>query len=123
MAKATFKKIKFEEQLQNEINHFLRKEISDSRLTFVSVTKVELNKDYSQAKVYWDTFDMQKRGDAKKALEGVTKKMRSFLASVLNVRHVPALTLVYDAQYEAELKISQLLESEQRKEEEREQES
>ena len=110
--KRPFKKEKYEEQLLNEINLFLRRELKDSRLSFVSITKVELNKDYSQAKVYWDTFDGQKRGDIKKAIDGVAGKVRSLLAKVLKVRQVPNITFEYDSQYEAELKISKILQEE-----------
>lgn len=115
ITKRPFKKAKYEEQLLNEINQFLRKVIADSRLMFVSITRVELNKDYSYAKVYWDTFDVQKRGEIKKAIEGVTGKIRTLLAKVLKVRQVPSLTFVYDSQYESELEISKLLESETQK--------
>ena len=113
--KKPFKKAKYEEQLLNEINTFLRRELADSRLTFVSVTKVELNKDYSQAKVFWDTFDNQRRGEIKKAVEGVAGKVRSLLAKVLTVRQVPTITFEYDSQFESEKKITQLLESENQK--------
>ena len=61
------------------------------------------------AKVYWDTFDSSKRGDAKKAIEGLAGKMRSLLAKNLDVRHTPILEFYYDSQFEDEMKITQLL--------------
>lgn len=99
----------FEEKIKKEINVALRRTIADPRLTMVSVTRVELTQDYSHAKVYWDTYDATKRGDAKKAFDGIASKLRSILAKELNVRHTPHLELFYDSQYEAERAIESLL--------------
>jgi len=110
-----FKKEKYQEGLIKEISLIFRTEIKDSRLTFISITKVELNSDYSVAKVYWDTFDASKRGDAKKALENVAGKVRSLLASRLKARHTPLIEFHYDSQFESEKKIDALLSPNSRK--------
>lgn len=107
--KNPFKKDKYEERLVNLINELLRREARDSRLQFVSVTKVELSPDYGYATVFWDTFDSSHRGDAKKAIEASTGFLRTELAKKLEVRHVPSLTFVYDNQFEEESKIDRLL--------------
>ena len=107
--KNPFKKDKFEERLLNEINSLLRTIIRDPRLQFVSITKVELSPDYSYATCHWDTFNAGTRGDAKKAIEEARGKLRSELAKVLEVRHVPSLTFEYDNQYEEEQKIVKLM--------------
>ena len=114
MAQKTFKKIKYEERLMNEINSIFRTHFSDSRFKFVSVTKVEISPDYSHAKVYWDTFDSTKRGDIKEALGHVTGKLRTLLASELKVRAVPTLQFYYDSQFESEQHIASILEAEAR---------
>jgi ribosome-binding factor A len=107
--KNPFKKDKFEERLLNEINGLLRSKINDPRLQFVSVTKVELSPDYSYATLHWDTFNAHTRGDAKLAINEARGKLRSELAKVLEVRHVPSLTFVYDNQFEEEQKIVKLM--------------
>ena len=99
----------FQDKIRNEISLMLRREIADPRLIMISITRVELNQDYSVAKIYWDTFDSSKRGDAKKAIEGISKKMRALLAKNLKVRHTPELNFIYDSQFEDEHKIAQLL--------------
>lgn len=100
----------FQENIKNEINIMLRRDIADPRLNLVTITRVDLNRDYSQAKVYWDTYDADKRGDIKKALDaGFVKRMRSLLAKTLNVRHTPELYFFYDSQFEDEFKISELI--------------
>jgi ribosome-binding factor A len=107
--KNNFKKAKFEERLLNEINSLLRTGISDSRLQRVSITKVEMSPDYGYAVVYWDTFDAHTRGDAKAAIESATGRIRSELAKVLDVRHVPSISFIYDNQFEEEKKIMDLM--------------
>jgi ribosome-binding factor A len=109
--KNNFKKAKFEERLLNEINSLLRTGISDARLQRVSITKVEMSPDYGYAVVSWDTFDASTRGDAKKAIEAATGRIRSELAKVLDVRHVPSISFVYDNQFEEERKIVELMKS------------
>jgi len=106
------KKTKFEERILNELNLILRQNLSDKRLQFASLTKVDLTSDYSIATVYWDTFDSSKRGDIKKALEAAEGKMRTSLSRVLNVRHTPIIKMTYDSQFESEMKIDTILSEE-----------
>jgi ribosome-binding factor A len=113
--KDNFKKIKYEERLLNEINGLLRAGTNDGRLARVSITKVELSPDYGYATVSWDTFDSGTRGDAKTAIEASAGRIRSELAKVLEVRHVPSLTFVYDNQFEEEKKIMDLINAEKSK--------
>jgi ribosome-binding factor A len=104
-----FSKIKYEERVRDEINLALRREFADPRLMNVSITHVELTQDYSHAKVYWDTFNSQTRGDAKEAIESTAGRMRKLLASKMQVRHTPEIHYVYNSQYEDSNKIDQLL--------------
>ena len=71
-----------------------------------------MNPDNTLATLYWDTFDSSKRGDCKKALESSLVKIRTSLASALQIRAVPQLEIEYDSQYEEESKISALLKEE-----------
>ena len=104
--------IKFEDQLRDQITVILRQHISDPKLQFVSITKVELSPEKSWAKVYWDTFDSNKRGDVKKALEGAVGTIKTYLSKSLKVRVIPQLKFEYDSSFESENEIDQLLKSE-----------
>ena len=112
--KNSFKKSKLEERILQELNSFIRTKLGDVRLQFVSITKVELNVDYSVAMVYWDTFQTETRGDAKEAIESARNRMRQVLAQSLETRVVPQLVLKYDAQYESEKSITDLLNGEEK---------
>lgn len=111
-SKGGYKKNRFEERLVNEINLILRTKMVDPRLRFVTVTKAEVTPDFAYATIYWDTFDSSRLGDAKKAIEKVTSKVRSMLAKILNVRHTPLITFCYDSQFVSEQKIEDILKSE-----------
>lgn len=104
-----FNKDKYQEKIAFELNTYLRGVLSDPRLINCSITKVDLNVDYSVAQVYWDTYDSSQRGDVKAAIEQSSSKLRALLAKNLELRHVPELKFHYDSQYEDEMKISQLL--------------
>jgi len=108
------KKAKFQDRILGELNLLLRSSMSDSRLQFASFTKVELNNDFSEAKVYWDTFDPEKREGIDSAMSSAGSKFRSLLASHMKVRHTPSLTMVYDGQYESEQEIVKLLNDEEK---------
>lgn len=105
-----FSKLKYEERVRDEINLALRREFADPRLMNVSITHVELTQDYSHAKVYWDTFEVAKRGDAKDAIESTKGRMRKLLSTKMDIRHTPELHYIYNSQFEDESKISKLLE-------------
>jgi ribosome-binding factor A len=106
-----FSKEKFQGRIKDELNMFLRKEANDPRLTFVSITKVDLNKDYSVAKIYFDTFDANALESVKEAMGSTLSRMRKHLSTSLKVRHTPELKAFYDSQYEDELKITKILEA------------
>ena len=101
----------YEEKIRDAINVALRLTLKDPRLVIVSVTRVELNNDYSAAKVFWDTYDANKRGDTKKAVDGIASKLRAVLAKELQVRHTPHLEFFFDSRFEDEKKIEDLLKS------------
>ena len=112
MAKQSFKKNKFEERLVNEINTIFRTKIVDPRLRFVTMTKAEVSPDFAYATIFWDTFDSKVRGDAKRAMNGIGSKVRSMLAGIMKIRHIPEITFNYDSQYESEQNIVNILNSE-----------
>lgn len=91
------------------LNSFLRNNTSDVRLTKTSISKVELNADNSVVKVYWDTYDPKLKTDLAATMSSLAGRMRSHLANVLKIRHVPEVTVLYDTQFEAEQHIENLL--------------
>ncbi len=105
----TYKKKKFENSILEKVNYIIKFRLGDQRFKFVSITRVELSADLSHANIFWDTFDNAIRGDVKKAMSGVSKKVRALLSENLKVRHTPELHFFYDSQYESERYIEDLI--------------
>ena len=103
------KRQKLEDKILMSLNSFLRNNTSDPRLTKTSISKVELNTDNSIVKVYWDTYDPSLKEGLGSTMESMAGRMRSHLAHVLNIRHVPEVSVHQDNQYEAEQHIESLL--------------
>lgn len=114
MAKTTYKKQQLETKILDEVNMMFRSRFNDPRFKNVTITKVELTSDYSYAHLYWDSFDTENRKEYKRALNGVVPKVRSLLSKILDIRRVPEISFHFDAQYESEQKISQLLAEEEK---------
>ena len=112
MRKGLYKREKYGEKILHKLNLILRRDFNDTRLQFVSITRVELNRDYSVAKIYWDTFNMNKLPEVKEAMNKVAGRMRVLLSQVLDVHTIPATQLIYDNQFDEEQKVTQILDRE-----------
>jgi ribosome-binding factor A len=104
-----YSKEKYQERIMFAINSLFRSDFDDPLLRTVTVTSVELNKDFSVAVVNWDTYNTEKLGDYKKAVSRTAGKMRSLLAGQLNVRHTPEIRFIYNSQYLDEMNITNLI--------------
>lgn len=107
--KTNFKRDKMQEKILNSMNSLLRQSIHDDRLTFVSITRVDLNVDYSKAEIFWDTFSPDKKASAELGFKENRGRLRSELAKALQIRAVPEIDFHYDSQFEDEQHITDLI--------------
>ncbi|MDM8519345.1 30S ribosome-binding factor RbfA [Anaerolineales bacterium HSG6] len=91
---------KLAELIHQQISHLIQHHIRDPRLGFVTVTGVDLNRDYSVALVYVTLFDNANPKDAMKGLESASGYIRRELAKLLSIRQVPQLTFKLDTSFE-----------------------
>jgi ribosome-binding factor A len=90
------------ELLRGEIAQVLRREAQDPRLRLVTLTRVDVAPDLSQALVFWsrlDAEDAQPLGDVQQGLEAAAPFLRSRLARVLSLKRTPQLRFRYDASF------------------------
>lgn len=99
------------QKIQKSLNSFLHLKLNDSRLKAMSVTRVELEKSYSRAIIYWDAFDKTRYAEMERAVEKAKGRLRTFLSRTLGKRTVPELVIKRDTQFFDEQRISQLLSS------------
>jgi ribosome-binding factor A len=96
------------EQIQRELAQFIRLDVKDPRVHMVTITGVEVTRDYAHAKVFYTTLS----GDSKELQQGLQRVsgfLRSKLASAMKLRVTPQLSFSYDASIERGSQLSQLI--------------
>jgi len=96
------------QQIQREIAELVRLQVNDPRVKLVTITGVEVARDYSHAKVFFTRLD-GKHDEAQKGLDHASGFLRSQLAHSLKLRVMPQLHFVYDASVEHGSHLSQLI--------------
>jgi ribosome-binding factor A len=85
------------ELLKKEISDILQKKISDPRIGFVSITKVDVTDDLRHAQVHVSVFeDEEKKDAALQGLRSATGFIRSLVAPHLDLRFVPEIAFKLD---------------------------
>lgn len=98
------------ELVQKEMSELLQKKVSDPRLSFVTVTAVEVSADLRQAHIYVSTMgDQEARREMLAGLEHAAGYLRHELGARLALRYVPGLTFHLDDSLEHGQRIMQLL--------------
>jgi ribosome-binding factor A len=89
-------------QLKEEIARVLREDVSDLRVRMVTLTRVDVAPDLSNAIVQWSLFeksgdpDLDTVGDIEAGLDSASGFVRRRVAKVLALRKMPALRFRYD---------------------------
>lgn len=113
------------EQIQRELAELLRMQVKDPRVRMITLTGVEVTRDYAHAKVFYTTpLAVLKKNPSttlgtgpentssavQEGLERASGFLRSQLAHVMKLRITPQLHFVYDASVERGAHLSQLIE-------------
>jgi ribosome-binding factor A len=96
------------EQIQRELAQLIRLEIKDPRVRMVTITGVEVTRDYSHAKVFYTTLDGANKA-LQEGLERAAGFLRSQLAHAMKLRVIPQLHFVFDTSVERGTRLSQLI--------------
>ena len=99
-------------QILRTLSELLRFETKDPRLHGVSLTSVDLSRDLSVARVYFNLLSPD--ADPQPALEGLENAsgfLRRKLGAAIKVRHVPELRWAHDDSAAQGLKISELIDA------------
>ncbi|HQT26004.1 MAG TPA: 30S ribosome-binding factor RbfA, partial [Burkholderiales bacterium] len=78
------------QQIQRELAELLRTEVKDPRIGMVTITDVEVSRDYSHAKVYYTALGSE-REEIAKGLNRAAGFLHSQLFHRLKLRVVPQL--------------------------------
>ena len=96
------------QQIQREMAELIRTELKDPRVGFVTITDLEVTRDYSHAKVFY-TLMAGEDPETQKALERASGFLRSQLGKRINMYSVPQLHFVYDHSVEHGMALSALI--------------
>ena len=103
------------EVLREVIGAAISTELSDPRIGFVTVTSVETSPDLRAAKVHVSVLgDEEQREETLAGLRSSHGVIQSKIAAETRMKRTPTLTFHYDPTVESGMRISQLLEDEDR---------
>jgi ribosome-binding factor A len=106
---------KVAEMIKRDLAEILQREMRDPRLALVSISDVEVARDFTSAKVFVSVIgDDKEKADALKALQGAAGFLRGQLGHRIELRTVPALTFRYDTGIERGVRMFELLRQEER---------
>ena len=110
MPKDYSRKSRINVQLQRELGELIRDELTDPRVAKVTVTRVDCSPDMRNAKIFVSVMgDDARIPEAAKALNHAAGKLRHGLGVRLQLRHVPALHFVEDAQLVQAVRLNTLI--------------
>jgi ribosome-binding factor A len=99
-----------DELLRQEIGAILAKEVSDPRIGFVTVTKVEATPDLSMARVWVSVIGTpEERKATMRALEHAMPFVRRLLGERIRIRRIPVLHVRHDDTIERGTRILKLI--------------
>lgn len=88
---------RLEARIKERVAHCVEFELADPRSTFITITRVELTNDISQAKVYYSVLgDEADRNKTKRMLESAGGFIQRQVARILATRRTPKLEWRYD---------------------------
>lgn len=97
------------EQIQRELAELIRKGLKDPRVGWVTITAVEVTRDYSHAKVFYTVMEESKREITREALESAAGYLRNGIGKVLQIFTTPQLHFFYDDSIERGVYMSRLI--------------
>ena len=98
-----------QEQIMRDLAELTRTGLKDPRAGFITITEVELTRDYSHATVWYTVMDEKTREVTAEALDNAKGHLRSELAKRIKVFKTPELHFEYDESLERGMNISSLI--------------
>ena len=102
--------LRLAQRIKERAAHLILHELSDPRVGFVTVTRVNLSDDLSLCQVYYSV--MGSAGDVSRtrhALEDARGYLQRRIAEALHTRTAPHVDLLYDESVEGSLRMTELL--------------
>ncbi|MCF7521465.1 30S ribosome-binding factor RbfA [Neisseria sp. ZJ106] len=98
------------EQIMREMAELVRTDLKDPRAGFITITDVEITRDYSHATIFYTVLNDTARSVSEEALEHAKGHLRSELAKRIKIFKIPELHFKYDESLERGMTLSALIE-------------
>lgn len=95
--------------LREVLAEAVARELSDPRLGFVTITRVEATRDSREAKVWFSTLKPRDGEGSQAALESARGLLQARVATQLGARNTPQLTFHYDSTQQDAVRLSRLI--------------
>ncbi len=107
-----YRKDKIEELIRRVVSEIIISEIKDPRIGFTTITKVELNRDFSEVEIGISVLGTPK--EMRKTIEGLrsaTGYVQHRLGKEIRLRHVPHISFVLDGSVADGVRMVDLIDS------------
>jgi len=113
MASARLRRVN--EAIREVVGEHIAGDLKDPRIAFVTVTAVETSPDLSRARVFVSVMGTSaERADTLRALEASHGFLQAHVGRELRMKRTPRLEFVHDDSIERGMRISELIDREQR---------
>jgi len=101
---------RIQSQIIKELSLIVAEDLKDKPPVMITFTRAEISRDLKYAKIYFSAFgDEDEMGKAHRFLIGRIRVFRRLLSNRIRMRQVPELRFVFDDSAENVLRINQLL--------------
>ncbi len=106
---------RLQEQIKQRLAEILLRDLADPKLGLVTITRVELDAEFTTCKAFWSVMAPAKAGEAKARAEseGVLRRAAGFcqreVGKTLHTRTIPHLLFVFDEGIAGAIRVNQLL--------------
>jgi ribosome-binding factor A len=106
---------RLQEQIKQRLAEILQRDLADPKLGMVTITRIQLDAEFTHCKAYWSVFAPSSVGEARAraASEAVLDRARGFcqreVGKSLNTRTIPRLEFVFDEGIAGAIRVNQLL--------------
>ncbi len=83
--------------IRREVSEILFREVKDPRLSFITITSVDLGKDMRNARIYYTSLkEAEELEEIKESLKKAVGFVQRKLGKRVHLRYLPQLSFVYD---------------------------
>ncbi|MFH1868510.1 MAG: 30S ribosome-binding factor RbfA [Candidatus Omnitrophota bacterium] len=98
------------EELRHQVSMIVGQELHDTRIGFVTITRVEVTPDLKDAKIYFTTMNTGEAfDDTQGCLDRSAKYVRKLIGERMRIKFTPMIRFIYDEPQKISKKIDEII--------------